>query len=167
MHIKIETSQAKLTADLTEDQVAEILGLVLEYTVGLENSVPSEPKTPAPVVETAPAPVKPVQTKVTKPAEPQKIELKGFLYLKCEKCGKFKGFMPKNPISKYRCDCGHVTELNDVVVMKVNCKCGQKFKYLTNATETTVSIDCINCGSPVDLEYHERKQEYLTIDCED
>ena len=164
MKIRIDTPIAKLTADLSEEQVAEILGIALDYAIGLDSSTSSKPQTTTPVVATPPAPPVPVQNKVIKHLEPStKLEYRGFLYLKCEMCGKFKGFMPKTPISTYRCDCGHVTTLRDMRVMRVDCKCGQKFRYLTNAKDNILSIDCINCGSPVDLEYHERKQEFTTI----
>ena len=165
MRIRIDTPLAKLTADLSEDQVAEILGIALDYAVGYDPSKSLEPKTPAPVVETAPAPAEPVQSKVTPvPETPARVEYKGFLYLQCKDCGKFKGFMPKTPIHKYHCDCGSTTYLNSMRVMRVECKCGQKFKYLTNALDSVITMDCMNCGSPIDLEFHERKQEYVTIE---
>ena len=165
MKIRIDTPVVRLSADLTEEQVAEILGIALDYATGLDSHSSHEPKTPTPVVETSPEPTEPVMQWNPKAPEPIKtVEFKGFLYLKCEECGKFKGFMPKTPISNYRCDCGHITQLKGMMVMRVNCKCGAKFKYLTNAKDSVISIDCYNCGSPVDLEYHERKQEYLTIE---
>lgn len=168
MKIRIDTPVARLTADLTEEQVAEILGIALDYAVGYEPSNSSKPQTPTTVVVTAPAPAEPVQIRNPKlPDPPIKTEFKGFLYLKCEECGKFKPFMPKTPISKYRCDCGHTTYLKDMKAVRVKCKCGASFKYLTNATDTVLSIDCYNCGSPVDLEYHERKKEYVTFDCKE
>lgn len=167
MKIRIDTPVARLTADLTEEQVAEILGIALDYAVGYESINSSKPQTPTPTVETAPAPAEPVLNKTYKAPESVRAEFKGFLYLKCEECGKFRPFMPKTPISKYRCDCGHTTYLKDMKAMRVKCKCGASFKYLTNATDSVLSIDCYNCGSPVDLEYHERKKEYVTIDCEE
>lgn len=168
MWIKIDTPIVRMSVDLTEDQVAEILGIALDYAVGYDPSVSSEPQTPTTTVETAPALAEPVMQWNPKAPEPTKtVEFKGFLYLKCEECGKFKAFMPKTPISKYRCDCGHTTYLKDMKAVRVKCKCGASFKYLTNATDDLISIDCYNCGSPVDLEYHERKKEYVTIDCEE
>jgi len=164
MKIRIDTPIARLTADLPEEQVAEILGITLDYATGFEPSTFLESKTLAPVVETAPAPAEPVVKWNPKAPEPIKtVEFKGFMHIKCEECGKFKSFMPKTPISRHRCDCGHTTALTDMKVMRVNCKCGATFKYLTNATDSMISIDCYSCGSPVDLEYHERKKEYLTI----
>ena len=167
MWIKIDTPIARMSVDLTEDQVAEILGIALDYAVGYDPSKSSESKTTSTVVGIAPAPAEPVQSKATPvPEIPARAEYKGFLYLQCKDCGKMKGFMPKTPISKYHCDCGSTTYLNHMRVMRVECKCGQKFKYLTNALDNMLSIDCLNCGSPIDLEFHERKQEYVTIGSE-
>lgn len=163
MKIRIDTPMARLTADLTKEQVTEILGIALDYAVGFESLVSSEPCITTPAVESAPAPAEPVQKWTHPIQEVPKNEYKGFLYLVCEDCGKMKGFMPKTPITKYRCDCGHITYLKDMKAMRVECKCGAKFKYTTNAKGNVLSIDCYNCGSPVDLEYHERKQEYVTI----
>ena len=164
MKIRVETPIATLSADLTKEQVTDILGLALDYAVGLDSNSLSEPMIPESIVETPPVPAEPVKVVTHSIQDCPKNEYKGFLYLKCEECGKLKGFMPKTPIHKYRCDCGHITYLKDMKAMRVSCKCGAKFKYTTNATDSVVSIDCYNCGSPVDLEYHERKHEYLTIE---
>ena len=165
MRIRIDTPIAKLTADLTEEQIAEILGITLDYALGIESPILPKPKNPTPVVVSAPAPTEPVSVRTTEVSESSaRAEFKGFLYLQCKDCGKFKGFMPKTPIHKYHCDCGSTTYLSHMRVMRVDCKCGQKFRYLTNALDSVISMDCMNCGSPVDLEFHERKQEYVTIE---
>lgn len=162
MRIRIDTPIAKLTADLTEEQIANVLELTLSHAIGVHTPVVPKPSNPTPVVVSAPAPTEPVENRVAQDQAPN--EYRGFLYLQCEECKKFKGFMPRVPLSKYRCDCGHVTTLTDVKVMRADCKCGAKFKYLTNTKDTQVTMDCHNCGSPIDLEYHERKQEYVTIE---
>lgn len=43
--------------------------------------------------------------------EQEPDEYKGFLMIKCEKCGEIKGFCAKTPISEYRCQCGGKTKL--------------------------------------------------------
>ena len=164
MKIRIETPIATIKANLSEEYVAEILARTLDYACGTPNEAPAKAEPKSPVLITPHGSDEPSPTRNPKvPEPPTKIEFKGFLYLKCDKCGKFKGFMPKNPISRYRCNCGHTSVLKDMRVMRVDCKCGQKFKYLTNAKDSTISIDCFTCGSPIDLEYHERKQEYVTM----
>lgn len=169
MKLELYTPTITLTVDLTTEQVNEILGIALDYACG----IPDE----SPIIPPAVSPVKPPVTKETSASVPVAKEPKkelpkestskpgfsGFLYIRCEECGKFKGFMPKTPITKYHCDCGHTTHLEVMTPMKVNCKCGAQFKYQTNALDSTVSIDCYSCGSPVDLEYHGKRNEYLTI----
>lgn len=88
---------------------------------------------------------------------------KGFLLIKCEKCGKLKGFCAKTPIDEYSCDCGGKTELHDLKIAHLHCKCGSHWKYKTNITDETFDYNCLNCGSPVDLELNNRRNTYVTI----
>lgn len=110
-----------------------------------------------------PQPIQPPKPQQEQRHEPAETGYKGFLYIKCEACGTTKGFCVKSPIKENRCSCGHVTELRNLKPLYVNCKCGDSFKYRTNLTDRVASIDCINCGSPVDLEYHEKNDVYVTI----
>lgn len=188
MKVSISSPIASLDVELTEDQLFSLFDFALNY-VGKKSEIriPVLPpfqtggiiKKPQeaviPLGDKTEEVVKVLEDVVSrKTSEPvhlngvplplsNKPTYKGFLYLQCEECGKFKGFMPKNPISEYHCDCGHTTKLKDMKAMYVNCECGQKFKYLTNATGDTVTIDCYNCGSPVDLEYHGVKNNYQTM----
>lgn len=88
---------------------------------------------------------------------------KGFLLIKCQHCGKIKGFCPKEPISEYRCKCGGSTPLINLVPAHLNCKCGSHFKYKTNITDERFEYNCLECGSPVDLELNSRRNTYVTI----
>lgn len=155
MKIKIETPIATLTVDLTEEQVSSILGTALNLALG---STPSESPVNTPV-ET-PVPTTP---KTPKQAVIPSKGYTGFLHLKCEHCGKFKTFSTKTPLAEYQCECGEVTPLKDLKSVYVQCKCESKFRYLTNAKDSILTIECFNCGSPVDLEYHEHKGNYQTI----
>lgn len=172
MNLDLYTPTISLSVDLTPEQVTEILGIALSYACGVPYEKPMTP----PVVSSVKPPEPPIieETTVLTPApkEPKKGIPKestskpgfsGFLYIKCEECGQFKAFMPKAPLTKYHCDCGHTTHLEVMTPMKVNCKCGKQFKYLTNALDSVISIDCLSCGSPVDLEYHGKCKEYHTI----
>lgn len=71
-----------------------------------------------------------------KTEEPQDMEhpdgYKGFLYIKCDKCGKEKGFCAKEKIKSYKCECGKETELVNLKPLYTKCKCGNEFKYMTN-----------------------------------
>lgn len=161
MKIRIDTPIARLSADLQEDQVKDLLRIALDYAAGGNGSIyrpvdDPQPANPAPKI-TIPKP----------PYNPQKIPAetgyKGFLYLKCEACGSIKGFCVKSPITEHRCACGHVTALQNLKPLFVNCKCGERFKYHTNITEPIATINCIKCGAPVDVQYHDKKGTYETI----
>lgn len=167
MKIRIDTPMARLTADLPEDQVKELLQIAIGYVTGGQQSrtlsmkeviakamSDPEPEQPAPMVTFVGQEPRPIQAKQS---------YKGFLYIKCEACGTTKGFCAKTPTTKHRCTCGHETEIRNLKPLYVNCKCGASFKYQTNITDNYASIDCIQCGAPVDLEYHEKQDTYVTI----
>ena len=167
MKIRIDTPIARLAADLPEDRVKDLLRIALEYATGGTGST-YQPAAHAPAAP--PAKLTGFSPKITVPKEdakprenPTENGYKGFLYIKCEECGNTKGFCVKAPIKENRCDCGHTTQFKDLKPLYVNCKCGDSFKYMTNLTENTATIDCIHCGSPVDLEYHANKGLYQTI----
>lgn len=90
-------------------------------------------------------------------------EYKGFLLIKCDKCGAVKGFCAKTPITASRCECGGRTELNDLKPLHLKCKCGSSFTYKTNITDEVFDYPCLKCGSPVDLELNKRRDTYVTI----
>lgn len=87
---------------------------------------------------------------------------KGFLYIKCEACGKIKGFCTKG-ISGHTCTCGHVTPLKNLRPLQVNCQCGRSFKYLTNLEDEMFDIPCVECGNPVAVSWNPKKKLYQTI----
>lgn len=91
-------------------------------------------------------------------------EYKGFLLIRCEECGKLKGFCAKQPMSEYRCDCGHTTELHALKAAHLKCKCGSSFTYNTNITDEQFDYPCLNCGSPVDLALNRRRDTYITVE---
>lgn len=97
-----------------------------------------------------------------RPEEPQQL-YKGFLLVKCEKCGKLRGFCAKTPTAYSKCECGHRTELHDLRPVFLKCKCGSVFKYKTNVTEEIFDFPCLKCGNPVDLQLNKRGTAYVTI----
>lgn len=161
MRIRINTPMARIEADLQEDQVKDLLQIALQYATGGTGSVvrhveAAQPADPSPRVFVPDANPKPKEDRT-------ETGYKGFLYIKCDACGSTKGFCAKTQIKEARCDCGHATPLKDLKPLYVNCKCGESFKYRTNLTDDTATINCIKCGSPVDLEYHYKNGEYATI----
>lgn len=161
MKISINTPIARIEANLSDEQVKELLQIAVAYVTSGTGSV-SRPVDAAQTAEPLPRVVIPQAD--TKPKqEPTAAGYKGFLHIKCGSCGKVKGFCVKNHITEHRCECGNVEALVDLKPMYVNCKCGEQFKYMTNMTDGVISIDCISCGSPVDLELNEKKRVYQTI----
>lgn len=88
---------------------------------------------------------------------------KGFLLIKCEKCGKIKGFCAKYPLTFHQCECGHRTELHDLNPVHAVCKCGSSFKYRTNIRDKQFTINCLDCKAPIDMELNGRGTAYVTI----
>lgn len=101
----------------------------------------------------------------TEPVEPKLISsgYGGFLYIKCPVCGKVKGFCAKTRINNFRCDCGSVTRLENLVPLYMNCECGRNSRYLTNMGEPVFDIVCYDCGNPVPVEWNSKKKQYETI----
>lgn len=87
----------------------------------------------------------------------------GFLYIKCPDCGKIKGFCAKVRLSNFRCDCGSVTRLENLVPLYLNCECGRNARYLTNMDEPAFDVVCYDCGNPVAVEWNQKKKQYETI----
>lgn len=89
---------------------------------------------------------------------------KGFLLIRCAKCGKLHGFCAKTPIAQYQCrDCGGFTPLHDLTSLHIACKCGGRFKYRTNLQGDTFTYNCLTCGAPVDVAFNKKANAYQTV----
>lgn len=89
---------------------------------------------------------------------------KGFLLIVCEECGAAKAFCAKRETYSFRCDeCGHVTALENLRPMYMHCKCGESFRYRTNATAETITHTCLRCKAPVDMELNRKGTAYVTV----
>lgn len=90
--------------------------------------------------------------------------IKGFVHLRCSCCGTVRTFCAKHPMSEYICPCcgGH-TQLSCVTKMRQICECGTKSVYYTNITDWAFDIPCVNCQTPVAVEYHPGTDRYETI----
>lgn len=168
MKISLNSPVARLAVDLPEEHVTALLRMALNYASGMTGDIELDEKpVKAPAEKIVVAAPATIHKAPTEPAgeiqKPAPKAYTGYLYVKCESCGKTKGFCVKTPIKRHSCECGHATALENLKPMTAKCKCGAYFKYLTNLTDTVVSIDCHKCGAPVDLEYHEKNNEYTTI----
>lgn len=88
---------------------------------------------------------------------------KGFLYIKCEKCGVTKGYCTSRPLHYHKCGCRHNTPLVDLATVKANCKCGESFTYKTNIVEPYFTMNCMACGNPIELELDGNGTSYVTM----
>ncbi len=91
---------------------------------------------------------------------------RGFLIVECEGCGRKRAFCSKTPIISSPCQaCGTETplDINAMRPVHARCKCGRSFKYMTNATTETISINCISCGAPIDLQLNGKARAYVTL----
>ena len=95
--------------------------------------------------------------------EERKRGHKGFLLIKCQHCGKLKGFCAKTPIHTYICDCGGKTPIQNLVHASASCKCGKTWRYRTNADDKMIEINCIKCGNLIDLIWNARRGIYATL----
>lgn len=110
---------------------------------------------------------KPTDTEVAEPYEYKDEEnqegYSGFLLIKCEKCGKVKGFCAKKELKSYRCECGHETCLENLRPLYLRCQCGAEYRYKTNLQTSVYTQNCLHCGNPVDIKLNNRKTAYVTI----
>lgn len=98
--------------------------------------------------------------------EPKYLSYRGFLHMKCSHCGELRAFFTKEPITSYRCkECGKETPFDEPLKnMELSCpSCGKVFRYRTNSKEPQITHTCIECGAPVDMEYVEKKDCYMTM----
>lgn len=109
---------------------------------------------------------KPADMEVAEPYEYKDGETQegysGFLLIKCEKCGKVKGFCTKNELTSYKCECGHETHLEKLRPLYLHCKCGAEYRYKTNLQTSIYVYNCLHCGNPVDVKLNNRKTAYVT-----
>lgn len=88
---------------------------------------------------------------------------RGFLLIKCDHCGKLKGFCSRQEIHASECNCGKYTELKNLRPVYLSCRCGSEYKYMTNMQTSEFTWRCLNCDNPVDLQLNSRKTAYVTI----
>lgn len=170
------TNQQKLIADLIAAKLnytgpMEQLHAILQLYVdaGVPAAAPPQPEpsaVPAPAAEQKPKPAP-----APKPAAKRqlllsdcKLPVSGFLHLRCPSCGSIRTFCAKQPISAYICRaCDATSPLSSLTRVRQICECGKASTYRTNLDEWYFDLPCIQCKSPVAMEYHPKKNCYETI----
>lgn len=157
MQITMKTPFGDMNFEMPKDKIQELIQKAVQYAAGTEEQREATPfnggnsyeviEDDGKTVTIAPTrnEKKPhrrvdslfgnMQTGQAKKEQVEPEEYKGFLMIKCEKCGTVKGFCAKTPISEYKCDCGGRTKLHDLKMVHLHCKCGSYFKYKTNITD--------------------------------
>ena len=51
----------------------------------------------------------------------------------------------------------------EVVPLKFQCKCGKTWGYMTNMGDLQFEVNCLACGSPVDITYDLKHDEYVNV----
>lgn len=187
----MRTPFGEMNFDMPPERVSDLMQRAIQYAAGEEPQEPAAaPPSVAQEPTKAPEPKPKPQSRVERmfgnfravdvkdtqetvpddgkinvtPDPPEGPQLyKGFLLVKCEKCGKLRGFCAKAPTSYSKCECGHRTELRDLKPAYLKCKCGSVFKYKTNVSEEVFDFPCLKCGNPVDLQLNKRGNAYVTI----
>lgn len=183
MQITMLTPFGEMKFDLPPEKATDLVQRAFQYAAGREpeQNAPLSATTEPPTPQKAPEPTIKPQSRVERMfgdfraagrqgdgklsaagrREPEAY--KGFLIAKCEHCGKIKGFCAKQPITQFLCECGKKTELHDLKMVHLKCKCGSQYNYRTNMTEEVFDFPCLKCGNPVDLELNKRGDTYVTI----
>lgn len=110
--------------DLVEEDASEEAG----EPEGAQGTVP--PKSVIEIKETRSRPER------AQDDQDEREGYKGFLRIRCVKCGKLKSFCTKKRLSGYYCECGGYTILDDLVEINARCSvCGHTWGYRTNNTD--------------------------------
>lgn len=161
MNVQIKTAFGEMSFDMTKENALKLIDQAISYANGNTNSEPAPVDRPVAYGSNMVAPVK-AEEKPEPRSRIDNVEARGFLFVKCEACGKVKGFLSRHTLTYYQCECGHKTELHGLRFAHVDCKCGKKYTYITNLQDD-FTIDCLNCGSPVDMEMGAKGTAFVTV----
>lgn len=160
MSVTITTKSHRLMVKLDDEQSEELFRKLVGLALGLreETSEPEFPEVNLPPTLTEKEAVPDTEV------EQEDKGYTGFLLIKCPKCGDETAFCAKKPMKSFICrKCRSGFELKDLRKLYLNCECGAFSYYLTNATDSVLEVECINCGAPVAVEFNHKKNLYETI----
>ncbi len=161
MSLLVKTDDREFNVNLSQDQETKLFTQIMRVIFGIkaDDAIAINPVKQAP--EVIPEPV----VKVPQEAAAKVPGYKGFMLMKCEHCGKVRGYCAKDEQNKYICiSCKKATAFkDDIKRLYMNCKCGTISVYWTNITDNVTEIDCIECGAPVAVKYNDKKNVYETL----
>lgn len=168
MRVRISMPGAYTAIELDEKRAYQTFRKLNEVLLSLQAKTEEQEKAPQKIVPLVAYVEEIKEEEPEEEGEPEveiRPQYRGFLYIRCPNCGEIKGFYAKKESDHYHCDhCGARSVYEErLVPLQVSCKCGRQFRYQTNMTETAFDIPCLVCGSPVCVEWNERKEAYETI----
>lgn len=154
MHISIRMGNKKMEADIPQKVAEKVYGECVEKIIRADNMAK----------ESAEHQRKAMAAGAGEQQDACK-SYKGFLLLRCPKCGEVKAFCSKKEMKGYHCfDCGEdMPFLEPLRTAWVRCKCGMHYSYKTNLDNDYIEANCVNCGAPVTMNWNERRKNYETM----
>lgn len=97
-------------------------------------------------------------------SEEKNTMYRGFLIVRCERCGRTRTFRSREGTDGHRCnECRWLTKLRDLVVVEMQCPvCGKGWHYKTNSTRSTVTACCVACGTEMTADWNPFRNRYVT-----
>ena len=92
-----------------------------------------------------------------------KKPIRGFFYIRCEACGREKGFYTREYLEFHECTCGQRNDVLSARLAYVQCKCGYERRYYTNIRDDHFEQICHNCGMPIAMELSYRDGVYYSL----
>lgn len=164
MRLSISTGDKRLSVKLPDDECNKLFNTLVSNTLHFEPVVQEIKRAiRCGDIHEEIRPYEPQPEKATPKAA--EAGYTGFLYIRCPKCGKEKGFCAKLPLTESRCrECGEKIELKNLHVVFFTCKCGRSFSYRTNITDDMFEIVCLDCGAPNTVFRNPKTGDYAGTD---
>lgn len=90
--------------------------------------------------------------------------VRGFALCFCGKCGRTIAMNLKKPVERVVCkECGEEIELSSTAPVLCHCEtCGRDWTYVTNSTQSEVSVKCIQCKTRMVARWNKKLKKYIT-----
>ena len=140
------------TADSTESVAkakATIQQMLNDFTPAFSSGGPQSPQKPTKIAEAEQVPAA------------DSGGIKGFVLIRCEKCGRvFRSFL-RSPQKMLSCKCGnHIDLTAPLTGFEYTCEsCGKKNWGSTNIEDDSIEVRCL-CGEQAELYWSSEDKEY-------